>query len=596
MAHLLVIGSPSLDKIHINGQVFDSVGGAGLYVAMAAVRSGVKVSLFSPRPGQPPDVLQEFAENLEEWIGPVIPLADIPRFEIKHKGDKATYVSSSSASESGLDPNAMPADLSVYDAVHITAMGDSAVQSAFYDVCRERGAKCISLGTWIGSIGRKPLLTRELLDKADFFFMNEEEALALFGDMEKVKVGAGQVLFVTRAEKGALVLLGAHQVSIPGYPVMVKDPTGAGESFCGGTLANILQGVHPVIAGMRGGMLAAEKVADWGAGALFEQDAPPSLKLDPRIEINQELVKTVSGVVRNLPEADPFNFVGEYLPPEGHPYALDYFFAVILQQFSFWEMEDGRYKKPLITSIGGQVRKGSSYLFYAFSRLLDQDPGFFSPERQASIRLDEMAEVFRADDGSMPMPALALHLAQANQYGRDMLALDLTPHKIMAQINGSSTPLKSLLALLDHIGGYKEDPLRKKSNLLALTLNQRPERFLTFGVNEAADPVVDYHVMRSMLRIGLVEILDNEMRQKLSNRQVVSPAEEWAVRYAAYQVQKQVEGISGKPIGAVDWFFFNYMRSHCPEMTEPVCENCVLDPICSKYKELFQPVLRTTYY
>jgi len=596
MAHLLVIGSPSLDKIHIKGKVYDSLGGAGLYVALAAVRCGVKVSLFSPRPEPIPDALLQFDESLEAWIGPEIPLADVPRFEIEHEGEKATYISSSSASEAALDPKSLPADLGVYDAVHITAMGDSTIQSAFYDVYKERGAKCISMGTWLGSIRHKPLLTRELVDKVDYFFMNEDEALALFGDLDSVWVNAFQVLFITRAEKGALAYLGEHRVSIPGYPVKVKDPTGAGESFCGAAIAHILHGVHPVIAGMRGGMLAAEKVSDWGASVLFQKDAPPDLKLDPRVHINRELVQTVSGIVEHLSEADPFNFVSEFLPPEGHPDALDYFFAVILQQFSFWEMADGKYEKPLIAPIGGKARKGSSYLFYAFTRLLAADPGFFTPARQAHASLDEMAEIFWADDDTMPMPALALHQAQANQYGRDMLTLGLTPQKIIAQVNASPTPLQSLLEILDHIGGYKEDPLRKKSNLLALTLNQRPEQFLTFGDNEAADPVVDYHVMRSMLRIGLVEIVDEQMRQKFADRQIVSPGEEWAVRYAAYQVQKQVERLSGKPIGAVDWFFFNYMRSHCPEMTEPVCANCVLDAVCSKYKELFQPVLRTTFY
>jgi hypothetical protein len=45
----------------------------------------------------------------------------------------------------------------------------------------------------------------------------------------------------------------------------------------------------------------------------------------------------------------------------------------------------------------------------------------------------------------------------------------------------------------------------------------------------------------------------------------------------------------------VDWFFFN-SRRRCPEMTEPICEHCQVDPICAHRKELFQPVIRTTFY
>jgi len=47
---------------------------------------------------------------------------------------------------------------------------------------------------------------------------------------------------------------------------------------------------------------------------------------------------------------------------------------------------------------------------------------------------------------------------------------------------------------------------------------------------------------------------------------------------------------------AIDWFFFNYMRSHCPEMQEPVCEKCAADPVCAHRKQLFQPVFRTSFY
>jgi endonuclease III len=72
--------------------------------------------------------------------------------------------------------------------------------------------------------------------------------------------------------------------------------------------------------------------------------------------------------------------------------------------------------------------------------------------------------------------------------------------------------------------------------------------------------------------------------------------EEWAVRFAVYRAQEQVARLSCKSIGAVDWFFFNYMRSICLEMSEPLCPQCALNGICAKYKHLFQPVIRTTFY
>ena len=193
------------------------------------------------------------------------------------------------------------------------------------------------------------------------------------------------------------------------------------------------------------------------------------------------------------------------------------------------------------------------------------------------------------------MPALDLHLEQANRYGRDMLALGLTPQAVLGKALASTQPLQTFLVTLDHIGGYKEDPLRKKSLLLAAILNDRPENFLPLRDDEQMAPIMDYHLLRSCLRVGLIDVMDEELQSKLINRQIVSPAEEWAVRYTAYHAMEQVNALSGKSLGAVDQYFFR-ARKRCPEMSEPECQFCQLDPVCAHRKELFQPVLRTTFY
>jgi len=42
--------------------------------------------------------------------------------------------------------------------------------------------------------------------------------------------------------------------------------------------------------------------------------------------------------------------------------------------------------------------------------------------------------------------------------------------------------------------------------------------------------VIDYHAMRFCLRVGLIDVMDEELRDKLLNRQIVLPAEEWLTR------------------------------------------------------------------
>jgi hypothetical protein len=306
-------------------------------------------------------------------------------------------------------------------------------------------------------------------------------------------------------------------------------------------------------------------------------------------------VRKVAEVISTLSEASPFQFVSPELPPVGHPKALDFFFAATLQQFSFWSERNNHYHQPLIARIGGLEQKGSDYLWEAYRCRVEGDADFCSPERQANLSREELLEVFRADNGNDPMPALDLHLEQAHHYGRDMLALQLTPQAVLGQALASAQPLQTFVELLDQIGGYKEDPLRKKSSLLAMILNQRPENFLPLRDDEQVAPVIDYHALRSCLRIGLIDVIDERLKNKLINRQIVSPADEWAVRYAAYRAIEKVVVLSGKSTGAVDWFFFG-ARKRCLEMSEPDCRSCQVDPVCAHRKELFQPVLRTNYY
>jgi ribokinase len=595
MTRLLVIGGASLDVLHLKKRTVHSAGGAGMYSAMAARRCGVQATMFGPRPEPCPDPLKPVAGRLAEWLGPVISPVQVPRFEISHRAGKTEYLNVSLEAETALSPTALPADLSAYDLVHVAPLGDAATQLSFVQACRERGARQISAGTGLFIAQGQPEAVRAVLELSDYFFMNDVEATALFGSVERAKTEAGKVLYITLGAQGACIVQGETATTIPAVPTNALDPTGAGDTFCGATLAYLLQNEHPIMAARRAVPLAAEMMAQVGPSALLSGGPPPRIPLDPRVRVNHMRVQVVAEMIATLPEASPFPFVGPVLPPVGHPKTLDFFFAATLQQFSFWSVRDSRYEAPLIARMGGSELKGSDYLWEAFRRRLEADPEFCSPEWQANLSREELVEVFRADTGGDPMPALDLHLEMARAYGRDMLALGLTPRAVLDKALASAQPLKTFITTLDHVGGYKEDPLRKKSSLLALILNQRPEKFLPLRDDEPVAPVIDYHALRSCLRVGLIDVMDEELKSKLINRQIVSPAEEWAVRYPAYLARREVVALSGRSEGAVDWFFFG-ARKRCPEMTEPECRLCQVDPVCAHRKELFQPVLRTSFY
>ena len=595
MVRLLVIGGASFDVLHLEDRTVESVGGVGMYTAMAAHRCGAQVTMFSIRPDPCPNRLKPIARRLADWLGPVVTPDQLPRFEISYRGGKTEYLNVSIGAEASISPAMLPTDLSGYDLVHVTQKADMLLQMSFIQACRQRGAKLVSSGTYPGDAGKGPGAVRTMVEQSDYFFMNAWEARTVFGSLRSAHTGIGKVLFITQGAEGACIIQGNSATFIPAVSAAELDPTGAGDTFCGATLTYLLQKEHPIMAARHAVPMAAEMITQVGPSALLSDDPPPEVPLGVRVEINASQIKRVAEVISTLSEISPFPFVGPDYPPSKHPKALDYFFAATLQQFSFWSEHNNRYDQPLISRMDGIERKGSDYLWAAFWRRVNHDPDFCSPIRQANLSGGELLEVFRTDDGDDPMPALDLHLEMAHRYGQDMIALQLTPQALLTKTLASHQPLETFLLTLDKIGGYKGDPLRKKSSLLAMILNQRPETFLPLQNGKPVAPVIDYHLMRSCLRVGLIEVIDKELRGKLLNRQIIQPADEWEVRYAAYRTIEQLVALSGKSTGVVDWFFFN-ARKRCPEMSEPECQSCQLDPVCAHYKGLFQPVLRTSFY
>lgn len=595
MKHLLVIGGASSDILHLADQTVACAGGAGMYTAMAARRSGIQAAMFGPRPDPCPEDLKPVAKHLSEWLGPVVAPDQMPHFEISYQQGKTDYIKALLDAELILAPTALPADLSGYDLVHVVPLGDTAKQLTFVQACRERGAKRISAGTWLRGAVEQTQTVQAVINHSDYFFMNIGEAEAIFGSLDAAHTQPGKVLFVTLGAQGACIIQGDTATLIPTVSTEVLDPTGAGDTFCGATLAYLLQDHHPVMAARRAVTLASEMVTAVGPAVLLQDTPSPPIAHDARVRVNDTQVQQVAQIIATLPEASPYPFVSPELPPVGHPKALDYFFATTLHQFSFWYEHNNAYDKPMIAQLDGTMLKGSDYLWRAFTRQMEQDAEFCSPERQANLSQDELLAVFRADDGIDPMPAVDLHLKLSQQYGRDMLALGLTPQIILQKALESPQPLQTFISMLDHISGYKEDPLRKKSSLLALILNQRPETFLPLADEEEVAPIIDYHALRLSLRIGLLDVVDAALKHKLINQQVVSPDEEWAVRYATYCAREQVTALSGRSEGTVDWLFFS-ARKFCPEMSAPECPRCQLNPVCAHRTDFFQPVLRTTFY
>jgi sugar/nucleoside kinase (ribokinase family) len=587
---LLVVGGASLDLLHFSGQTARSAGGAGLYTALAAARAGAAVTMYAPRPEPVPDELRP-ALGRFDWVGPTVPPEELPRFEIANLGDGRTEMRSLFW---GAEARLRPADTPpVGDWVYCVPFADPALQLAFVRWARE-GNRRVACGTYAPLAAAHRDLVRRSAGLADAFFCNEAEATTLFGSLEAAQVEPGRLLFVTRGPRGARVVQGSYRTDLPGTAAAELDPTGAGDTFCGTVLARLLLGDHPVEAARHGLAHAAQMIGEVGPSALLRDEPPPAPAEDPRVAIDDGRLVAVAALLRGRGDLRPFDFVGELFPPSGHPRALEFFFAATLQQFGFWRLEKDRWGGPMVASLGGRPLKGSDFLWATYRRWLEEDPEGLLPAKQAELSPPAFERRLADDGGRSPLPEGHLFLNAARSYGKDMTALRLDPAVLVARAAAAPSPLAALLTQLDHVGGYKEDPLRKKSALLGLILRERPERFLPRGA-EDLPPIVDYHVQRSLLRLGIVEVHDPGLQARLESRVRLLPADEEAIRRSAGKAMSRLAGASGRGMAACDYFLFQ-MRHRCPETREPECALCPADSACAHRKQLFQPVFRTTFY
>jgi sugar/nucleoside kinase (ribokinase family) len=592
---LLVVGGASLDVIHVDGRPLPTPGGAGLYTALAAARAGADVTMLAPVPDPMPPELAPALERIR-WIGPSVAIDGLPRFEIAYDAAGAVTLF---REHLGAEPDMTPELLDEIDdlpgCAYCVPFLDARLQQSFISALAARG--CLTVASTYGkAVRNEPDTVRATQTIADLFFCNADEASVLFGHDDAVAgPPAGRLRFVTRGSRGATVHQGSHRTDIAGTNVTALDPTGAGDTFCGTTIARLLAGDHPVEAARRGNAAAAEMVTMLGPTALWASGPPPAPPIDERAVVDHVAVAGLAALIRELPDLDPYPFVGELFPAVGDPAALDWFGAATLEQYGFWSTADGTYERPMIATIEGHQRKGSDYLWAHYLRAHTQDPAAMRPAAQAATTTVDWARAAADDDGRDPYPDPATRVALANAYGTSLGEIGQDLGELVAAAAATTHPMRSLLRLLDHVGGYREDPYRKKAALLGIVLRQRPECWLPAGADDDAPPIVDYHVQRTSLRTGIVDVVDSELRAELVGRRLLTDADEAAVRAATFDAVQALTEASGRGMGAVDWFLFQ-MRHRCPETTTPRCNECPAEPACAQRIELFQPVLRTTAY
>lgn len=141
---------------------------------------------------------------------------------------------------------------------------------------------------------------RIVLNGLTAFLPSEEEMKSLFWgqtnnlwEMAEVLGSYGcEIIVIKLGSQGQLVYdaVGKKRWEIPAYPSRMADPTGAGDTFCGGFLAGYRKDYDPLQAALYGNVSASLAVE--GSGAFYPLDVLPGLA-QARLEVLRELAREI---------------------------------------------------------------------------------------------------------------------------------------------------------------------------------------------------------------------------------------------------------------------------------------------------------------
>lgn len=141
---------------------------------------------------------------------------------------------------------------------------------------------------------------RELLNGLTAFLPSQEELQSLFwgrsNDLWEMAEALGdygcELIVIKRGGQGQWLYdaMGKHRWELPAYSSRMADPTGAGDSFCGGFLAGYRKAYDPLEAALYGNVSASLTVE--GSGAFYPLDVMPGLA-QARLDALRDMVHEV---------------------------------------------------------------------------------------------------------------------------------------------------------------------------------------------------------------------------------------------------------------------------------------------------------------
>lgn len=230
----------------------------------------------------------------------------------------------------------------------------------------------------------------------------------------------------------------------------------------------------------------------------------------------------------------------------------------------------------LVGMSGGVFLRGWDYLKARFIEALVSDPALVSPRRLAAFSASNLVEMM-ADGrggGQITNPEGRARLLQ--DLGNVMTRRGWSDAESIYKDSGGYLKRKDgsgMFSNLAHIEAFK-DPLQKKSIFYLSVMKNN-------GLWEFKDPQnlgspIDYHVTRGFLRLGIVQVLDRTLYERLVSKGQVRREQDLAIRGAVYAAVEYAASVLNKPGEEIHHLFWNIFRNCC-NRESPHCDGCPSD-------------------
>ena len=236
----------------------------------------------------------------------------------------------------------------------------------------------------------------------------------------------------------------------------------------------------------------------------------------------------------------------------------------------FWVLDDKGFKPIYYKTKEGEYIKGSSFLDSSFRKMMKKNPEFFATDNLIFFDLDSFHELF----GENIFPDEAERYKIMNDF------IDKTIRQYEKSLNQiwyeeAKEDIEGLHKILNETFGMK-DSLQKKTQMFVKFMNYQKE-WLPKDKEKVIVPM-DYHLMNIAVKTGLLDINDNDIKNKLVKREPLTEQESNMIREKGIEAYKSMKK-DGIDTYLLDDLLWATSRMVCQNI-DPDCLNCPFNTIC----------------